>query len=121
MKAFIGTVILILILSSIYKKNQKKKGISSDSDQSTTSIDEIAKNVANAIGSSFYIDIFAGDANVEIDEGAIMVHYKIIDGDLEFGKSFLKAAENEIRSRAQGHQGKFQLRTLCVEFNGEAL
>ena len=51
-------------------------------------------------GISFYIEIFAGEAYVEIVdvspyEGAIMVMYKITDADLEFGKSFLKAAEKE--------------------------
>ena len=125
MKAFIGTVILIIILAAVYK-NKHKKVTSSSGDQSTTSASEIAENVRKAIGFSFYIDTYAGEAEIEIEnvypyEGAIMVEYKVYEGDLELGKTFLKAAEKEIRSRARGHQGKYEIRTKCKEFNGEML
>lgn len=126
MKALIGTVILILILSAVYKNRQKKSGISSSGDQSTTSIDEIAENVRKAIGMEFSVDTFGGDAEILISdvysyEGDIMVEYKIYEGDLENGKSLFKAADKEIRARAKGHQGKFLIRTRCIEFDGETL
>lgn len=126
MKALLGFVILILILSSVYKNKQNKSGMSSAGDQSDTPITEIAENVRKAIGLSIPIDTFSGNAEVMISdvypfEGAIMVTYKIYEGDLEVGKSLLKAAEREIRARARGHQGKYMVRTRCIEFNGEQL
>lgn len=128
MKFLLGIIIIIIIGTVIYRKKHKPQRISSKNDQSisTITLDEIASDVSRAVGHSFSVNTFFAEGEIEISsvfpyEGYVMVYYKVTKGNLEDGESILKAAEKEIRERAKGHQGKYLVRTRCIEFNGEKL